>query len=52
MGIIEGIILTLFVAVFSRLLADDAKAWSPWLVEWLMQRIACAAAGTLPRASL
>jgi len=37
MGLIGGILLALLVATFSRLLADDIKAWLPRLTESLIQ---------------
>jgi hypothetical protein len=35
---VVGVLLTIFVAVVSRLVADDLKAWSPRLVDWLIRK--------------
>ena len=37
MGLIGGILLAILVATFSRLLADDVKAWVPRLADYLIR---------------
>lgn len=46
MGMIGALVLAIVVAVLSRLVADDVKAWSPRIAAWLIRQ----AVAMLPKA--